>query len=188
MINIQLLLAIQQPEHDHRILACGCEPMRSTISLEDILFDLSLYRDSDKLTRFLSESNNKAFSVFIENTEFKNPNPEKSFFMNSAEDLATALSPSCTVALLFVEGEWKACSTVNELKTDGFIDLSEFLIRIYEFYGYSPMHIHENIVYDTECPLVVTSVETHGEDEIAFLRPLFADQPESIIYETSFIF
>jgi len=188
MINIQLLLAMQQPEHDHRILACGCDPVRSSVSLEDILFDLSLYRDGDKLTHLLSESDNKAFSIFVENTEFKNPNPEKSFIMNNADDLATTLSPSCTVALLFVEGEWKACSTVEEVKTDGFIDIADFLKRIYEVSGYSPMDINENIVYDSEYPLVVTSVESHGEEDIAYLRPLYADQPESIHYETNFIF
>lgn len=188
MINIQLLLAMQQPEHDNRILACGCDAVRSSVSLEDILFDLSLYRDSEKFGRFLAESDNKAFSIFVENTEYKNPNPEKAFIMKSADDLAKALSPSCTVALLLVDSEWKVCSTVEEVKTDGFIDIADFLKRIYEVSGYSPMDIHENIVYDSEYPLVVTSVESHGEEDIAYLRPLYADQPESIHYETNFIF
>lgn len=188
MINIQLLLAVQQPEHDHRILACGCDPVHPSVALEDILFDLSLYRDGDKLTRLLSNSDNQASSVFIENTEFKNPNPENAFIMNSADDLAKTLNPSCAVALLFIEGEWLACSTVEEVKTDGFIEIADFLKRIYEVSGYSPMDVHENIVYSNKYPLVVTSVESHGEDDIAYLRPLYADQPESIQYETNFIF
>ena len=188
MINIQLLLAVQQPENDNHVLACGCEPVRSSVALEDILFDLSLYRNQEKFVQLLTESENKPFSIFVENTEYKDPNPKSAFVVKSADDLANSLNPSCTVALLMVNGQWKACSTVQEVKTDGFIDIADFLKRIYEVSGYSPMDIFENIVYSDEYPLVVTSVESHGEDDIAYLRPLYADQPESITFETHFIF
>lgn len=162
-----------------------CIAVNAPTDMEALFSSLILHKDQNKLEKFFLENNDADPCLFNWVGVWASPTKIGSF--KNIENLMrhfTGDYHNGVVTLIFMEGEWKIYSRVEEHLTDGFVSLHEELAQFYT--QKYPTELIENIFKHEDFPLIIDSIENFGDTDVVQLSTLYFDHPAHLSYEDNY--